>query len=621
MSGWDTSSRPSWEQPEGQEDSTQAFSAPDPAPGADDPWSVPAASASPPPEFFPDYGQQQEPPRPNFRADSDLPRRGRHHAGADGAYGRDPGYGQDSPYGQDTPFGQDSAFGAEAGSGLDNSFGHDAGYGQDSPFGQDTAFGQEPMPRQESALGWDRSGGRRDDRLADRNGGRPGNRAPWEDGLRQDPGQGPAGPLFDAPDFGRGDGGTTGFDAQEFSPREAGRPDPGRGDLSRDLDRRDAGSGRGDVGRELERREPGAGRSGWGQQAATGGGRTERDSAARMDPALQDFFAPQQQQPGVPPAGNGRRTPGASLAGSGLPGLSQQGTGHRGPGQQGPGLPGGPGGPGGSGRPAANGRRPWTAGWEASRDIPVGPPRRNGTLPPRRPEGGGRPPLDDEDDRNRRRVYILGGAVAVVVILVAVFFLTHHSNSSNTDANTPPTVSPTASATKHAAKPTASAKPSGPVYTLSTPATAGGYPVGQDPHFLATATTTAQSIVAAVKSGGGGTVKGAPVSASYQLPTGEQTMEFVGYQGTFTPAKVATILASLGSDPKSYPAGKDGGVLGCANTPGSASGAVCVWATTSTLGVVEFFDAAGPETLTTSQSKGAADTVTLRSGVETLKKS
>jgi hypothetical protein len=619
MSGWDTSSRPSWEQPEGQEDSTQAFSAPDLAPGADDPWPVPAASASPPPEFFPDFGQQQEPPRPGFRADSDLPRRGRHHAAADGAYGRDPGYGQDGPYGQDT------AYGAEADQGLDNSYGHDAGYGQDAPFGQDSAFGQDAMPRQESATGWDRPGGRPDDRLGDRNGGRPGARAPWEDGLRQDPGQGPAGPLFDAPDFGRGDSGTAGFgtpdfgrgdaghggfDAPEFSPRDPGFPDPGRGGMSRELDRRDAGPGRGDVSRELERREPGASRSGWGQQAPSGGGRAERESAARMDPALQDFFAPQQQQrPGVPPSGNGRRVPGASLAGSGLPG-----PGLPGPGQQSPGLPGGP------GRPAANGRRPATDGWGTARDTPAGPPRRAGTLPPRRPAGG-RPPADDDDDGNRRRVYIIGGAVAVLVIIAAVFFTTHHSNSSNTDANTPPTVSPTASATKHAAKPSASAKPSGPVYTLSTPATAGGYPMGQDPHFLATATTTAQSIVAAVKSGGGGTVKGAPVSASYQLPAGQQVIEFVGYQGTFTPAKVASILATLGSDPHSYPAGPNGGILGCANTTGSASGAVCVWATTSTLGVTEFFSVSGPEALTDSQSKGAKDVVSLRSSVETAKKS
>ncbi len=113
-------------------------------------------------------------------------------------------------------------------------------------------------------------------------------------------------------------------------------------------------------------------------------------------------------------------------------------------------------------------------------------------------------------------------------------------------------------------------------------------------------------------------MKGNPASAAYQLPLG-QVITFVGYQGTFTPAKVATILATLGSDPHTYPAGPNGGMLGCANTPATAtvtSGAVCVWATTSTLGVTEFFSSTGPEALTTSQSKGADDTVKLRADVE-----
>ena len=109
------------------------------------------------------------------------------------------------------------------------------------------------------------------------------------------------------------------------------------------------------------------------------------------------------------------------------------------------------------------------------------------------------------------------------------------------------------------------------------------------------------------------------MSAAYQLPL-SQVITFVGYQGTFTPAKVATILATLGTDAHSYPAGPNGGLLGCANTPATAtatSGAVCVWATSTTLGVTEFFDSTGPEALTTSQNKGAADTVKLRADVET----
>jgi hypothetical protein len=616
MSGWDTSSRPSWERSEGQEDSTQAFSAPDLVTGADDPWSAAAASASPPPEFFPDYGQQQEPPRPGFRQESDLARRGRHHAAAaaaDAAYGREPGYGQEVPYGQEPPYG------AEAG--VDSAYGQDGAYGRESAYGQDGAYGQDLMPRPEGvATGRDRPG----DYPGDRTGSRPAASAPWEDGPRLDAGQGP-GPRFDTPEFSRGDGGRPGFDDPQFAPRDGAQPDHGRPDMSRDLVRRD----------------PGAGSFGWGQQAPSNGAPVEREAPEQMDPALQDFFAPQQPRPGVPPSGNGRRVPGATLSGFGQPGSDRPGFGQLGSGQPGSGQPGsggqrGPGVPGdqgGQARPAANGRRPWTDSWEAPRETPAPPrggapaplrdgpaarPRRDDTLPPRRPTGRPPAPPTNGGGWDRRWIYAIGAVVAVAII-VYVLMTTHHSNSSNTDANTPPPVSPTATVTKSAAKPTVSAKPSGPVYTLSTPATAGGYPTGQDPHFLATATTTAQSVVSAVKSGGGGTVKGAPVSASYRLPVGEQVLEFVGYQGTFDPAKIKTILASLGSDPNIYPAGPHGGILGCANTPGSTSGAVCVWATSSTLGVTEFFSASGPEALTASQSKGAQIVVNLRSGVETVK--
>jgi hypothetical protein len=249
-------------------------------------------------------------------------------------------------------------------------------------------------------------------------------------------------------------------------------------------------------------------------------------------------------------------------------------------------------------------------------------PRPTGTGPRPMPRG---PRGDDPEPRQGLGVRgLVGiGAVVVIVIVIAVVVFMHKSGGSPTASNTP-----SATMTTQAAKPSGNkvagngsgtaANGSGTTtgaYTLSTPATAGGYPIGQDPHFLTTATATAKQITTAVASGGGGTVKGNPVSASYQLPA-SQVITFVGYQGTFTPAKVATILASLGSDPHTYPAGPNGGGLGCANTTTTPSAAVCVWATSSTLGITEFFTATGPETLNAAQSKGASDTVNLRAGVE-----
>jgi hypothetical protein len=228
-------------------------------------------------------------------------------------------------------------------------------------------------------------------------------------------------------------------------------------------------------------------------------------------------------------------------------------------------------------------------------------------------------------------IVVFVAVVVVVLVGIGAYLLINKPGSSNNAAGATPTVSastPTASA-KPTTKPTAkapnvvgSATATGG-YVLSTPATAGGYPMGTDPHFLATTTATATAIEQSAVSGDGGTIAGSPVSASYVLPA-EQTIEFVGYQGTFNPSTVMTNLGTFGADESTYPAGKNGGQLACANVAATAtapSGAVCVWVTKSTLGVTEFFDETGPEILTIDQFKGAEVTVNLRSSVETLKSS
>jgi hypothetical protein len=222
--------------------------------------------------------------------------------------------------------------------------------------------------------------------------------------------------------------------------------------------------------------------------------------------------------------------------------------------------------------------------------------------------------------------------VVVVVVAAGAYLLIHKTGGSNAANNAAPTVG----ASSPAAAPTATAKSKGKAtakssrvsggatadgWLLSTPSVAGGYPLGTDPHFLATATTTAAAIEQSAASKGGGTVTGQPVSASYTLPAA-QTIEFVGYQGTFNPKTVMTNLGSFGSGEGTYGAGPHGGQLACANVPATAtaaSGGVCVWVTTTTLGVAEFFEGSGPEVLTTAQSKGAQDTVGLRASVEAHK--
>jgi hypothetical protein len=215
--------------------------------------------------------------------------------------------------------------------------------------------------------------------------------------------------------------------------------------------------------------------------------------------------------------------------------------------------------------------------------------------------------------------------VVAIVIAGGAYLVLHKSGSgtpaasNTTSTSTTPAAKPSATkSTGAGAATTGAGTGTATAFTLSTPATAGGYPKGQDPQFLAAAVATAKQITTAVTAGGGGTPKGTPVSAAYTLPAG-QVITFVGYTGTFTPAKVETILATLGSDPHAYPAGANGGVLGCANTTTAPDGAVCAWATATTLGVTEFFSATGPETLNAAQAKGAADTLKLRDSVEAKK--
>ncbi len=302
-----------------------------------------------------------------------------------------------------------------------------------------------------------------------------------------------------------------------------------------------------------------------------------------MDPALQDFFAPQRG------------------GAAGYPGQ----------------------GPGRSGEPRDPRFRPPTDGWE---DPGRAQPPRGGTGPRPMPRG---PRRDDPEPRRGlgTRGLIAIGAVVAIIIVIAVVVVTHKSGGSSPAASNTPAGG---TASTPAAKPSASkAAASGPTTSAADrcddrrlhPVHAGQggrLPDRAGPALPGHGHGHGRADHAAVTSGGGGTVKGNPVSAAYQLPA-SQVITFVGYQGTFTPAKVATILASLGSNPHTYPAGPNGGVLGCANTKAAPSGAVCVWATSSTLGVTEFFTATGPETLNAAQSKGAADTLNLRADVEKKK--
>lgn len=216
-----------------------------------------------------------------------------------------------------------------------------------------------------------------------------------------------------------------------------------------------------------------------------------------------------------------------------------------------------------------------------------------------------------------RRGIKIGVALAVIALIAvgAEFVLGGKRNNSAATSNTPKATSTSAGASTSAspkastARKAAAAKKTG--YLLTTPATAGGYPLlTQAPAYVQSAAgATAQTIRGSVVSGGGKI--SSQVFAAYQLDQG-QVMSFTGYRGTFSPAKV---IAGLGTSAQTYPAGTDGGNLACFTAPGSQPGTVCVWATTTTVGITEFFSSIAPETVTV-QSKAASDTVNVRDSVE-----
>jgi hypothetical protein len=584
MSGWDTPSRPTWDPQDGPEDSTQAFPASDGS-GADDRW-LPSAGAGWGAADGQDLGR------------ADLGRADR----------REPAFPPEQ-----------NGFPPEADGFPPDQNGFSRGSASSPPPSE--FFTQQFEQRQPGAT------------LAGRGLPGPGryttgpqasarDEPPWPGPARQES----ARQESARPEYGRGgDNGRMG---------EYGRPDLGRGDLDvpgapvQDFPRRDPGR------TGLSAYSTYSGQPDQAEQAPPPVNRADAELAARMDPALQDFFAPTKPDPrytsarpsqaaqppgpsGPGPSGPGPSGPGPS--GPGLPALSQSGPEWSEQGQQPPRRDDGRG-----PQPPRRPRDPWE---DPTGYPPSGPLQRLGS-------GGGRRAQDDMEPAGKGKMIL--AIVAVVVIAAAgAAYLTLHGSSGNkpnaAGGATPtastsaaaPTATPKAQGTAAAKSPnvTGSASSAGG-YLLSAPSTAAGYPIGTDPHFLSTATTTAATIEQSGVANGGGTVTGSPVSASYTLPD-EQTIEFVGYQGTFDPTKVMANLASYGSSEATYPAGPNGGDLACANTKATAStpsGAVCVWVTKSTLGFTEFFTQAnGPEALNSAQSKGAEDTVKLRASVEKLK--
>jgi hypothetical protein len=234
---------------------------------------------------------------------------------------------------------------------------------------------------------------------------------------------------------------------------------------------------------------------------------------------------------------------------------------------------------------------------------------------------GSRTAQREARDSRRRGLPMTGIIIGVVVVLgivAAGAFLVLRKHGTTPQSLTPTTAPRTSASATH--QPTGSTtQATGTAYTLSTPATAGGYqkltaapPTSVSNVATATATSVQQQAVTA-----GGKATG-QVTGYYQLSSG-QVMSFTGYEGTFDPTKVLASLNQVGQGGQTYSAGSHGGDLACIPSAGTPGGTVCVWVTPTTVGVTEFFAANGAPETVTNQSKAAQDTVNFRADAEAAK--
>ena len=185
-------------------------------------------------------------------------------------------------------------------------------------------------------------------------------------------------------------------------------------------------------------------------------------------------------------------------------------------------------------------------------------------------------------------------AAAVIGVVAIVYFVVHMTkNSGSTSASgtsTPSATSPAAGA--------------GPHYVFKLAGDVGRYPLNQQAVSQLSAQMKGQSapITNKLASSGAGTPAKSVVgiydmgtSSSLTSPS-YKGLVFVGYDGTFTPANVIKLVQkNLVSTRVVVDAGPHGGQMMCGyNTVSGAAASECVWATKTTVGIVEFYNHGHP---------------------------
>ena len=186
-------------------------------------------------------------------------------------------------------------------------------------------------------------------------------------------------------------------------------------------------------------------------------------------------------------------------------------------------------------------------------------------------------------------------SAAVIGVVAIVYLVIHLAKGGSSTAS--------GTSTGGATPTSAGGGPAGPGYVLQQAASVGKYPlnktaVSQISGAITTGTSKITSKMAATASGKPGkSVIGiynmgpttALASASYK------GLVFVGYDGTFNPTNLMNLIQKNMKSSRLVNAGPHGGKMVCGyNTSNNSIASECVWATTTTFGIVEYFNHGQP---------------------------
>jgi len=180
----------------------------------------------------------------------------------------------------------------------------------------------------------------------------------------------------------------------------------------------------------------------------------------------------------------------------------------------------------------------------------------------------------------------------VIGVAAIVYLVVHLTKSGSTTAS--------GTSTPSASTPAA---PAGPHYVFKVTGSAGTYPLNKQVTQLTPAMKRESAPITSKLASSGAGTPSTSVVAIYDMgasssPTSPsfKGLVFVGYDGTFNPANVMKLVGkNLTSTRVVMDAGPHGGKMMCGyNTVSGAGASQCVWATTTTVGIVEYYNHGHP---------------------------